>query len=102
MIDDFLQTQGALRSAATGCNSAGETTYGTPAPLRCRMEFTRKMVTTVDGKQVLASGRAFLSPGQAMDPDDLITWNGRKYPVLVVDEQMSFDRLDHKLAWFGG
>ncbi len=99
MIADYFR-QSTVRTPIGASNADGSTGYGSPQQVPCRMQFASKLITTPSGKQVVSTGNLFVAPTQAFNLGDLVTWAGRSYEVLAIDEEYGFDSLDHKLVWF--
>lgn len=101
-IIDYLNTEGVTRAAVTGHDSDGQPTWASAAALRCRYEPKHRRLTLASGETILSSGRVFVLPTQAAALNDKIIYNGTTYRVAVIEEQMGFNSLHHKMLWLAG
>lgn len=59
--------------------------YGTPQPLRCRRDDTRRLVRDVDGHEVVSEATLWCAPDVQVGPEDRVTMpDGRITRVLSV------------------
>lgn len=101
-VVDYLNTTGVTRAATTGHDGDGQPTWSAAAAITCRFEPRYRRIATGTGESIVSAGRLFVAPSQAGAINDKITYNGKTYRVIQVDEEMGFSAMSHKVFWLAG
>lgn len=88
----FIHTASVRKWTGYGMNAP---TYAAAETVKCRVELEQRKVKrqgTAGGavQEVIASGTVFMPAGTRMEPDSLITWDGRTFTVLSVEPIFGF------------
>lgn len=102
MVGGYLNTTGVTRAAITGHDSDGQPTWASAVALVCRFEPKYRRIATSTGESVVSAGRVFILPNQTGAINDQISYNGKTYRVIQVDEEMGFNSVSHKVLWLAG
>lgn len=84
-IPGFLLRDTIAVEPYAGQTGAGES-FGAATDLKARVEPNRRLVTTLDGEEVVSEAKAWVKPGQTIPPRSRVTWKGRTLTVLADGE----------------
>ncbi len=60
----------------------GQPLYADPQPVKGRFEYTRRFIRSAQGEKVVSE--ASVMTRAPVNPDDILVWDGRDWPVLAV------------------
>lgn len=87
MIDIYLNQVVTLKtpSSINDYNEASYTTKNIPA----RFEYKRKLVRKPTGENIISEAQCYTET--QVKPDDVITYDGKDWPVISVKDQVGLD-----------
>jgi hypothetical protein len=65
-----------------GMKPNGQPLYADPQPVKGRFEYTRRFIRSAQGEKVVSE--ASVMTRAPVNPDDILVWDGRDWPVLAV------------------
>ena len=83
MIGNYCNQSITLKSVSS-IDEYGQATYAT-STIAARYEYSRKIVKDGNGKDVISEARCFTVT--AVKPDDVLTFDGKDWPVISVANQ---------------
>jgi hypothetical protein len=87
MINLYLNQTATLKAKAS-VNLYNEATY-TSSTINCRFQHKRKMARNAQGEEVVSMAQVFTTT--EVDEDDTITYDGRDWQVIAVEDCVGLD-----------
>ena len=91
MISEYLNQSITLKSKSS-VNAYNESTY-TNSTIKARFEYKRRMVRNNEGEEVLSTAQVFTET--QVKPDDVLTFDGRDWQVVTVENCVDLDGSVH-------
>ncbi len=100
MIESYLN-QSVTRKAKTGFDKYGKPTTGTGATVVCRMQNkTKRLKNPSTGEEYVADAELWVKASQALEIDDLVTFESQDYKVVQVEVKKALaGSTNHKKAY---
>lgn len=99
-----LMKQTILIAPYSGQNNYGEETYGTDVSYVCKIEYTNRLIRTVENKERVSTATIFVATTTTLSPRDRLTLPSghtpANPPILGIEKQVDETGLVHHTVIF--